>query len=41
MLLGQHKRLDSETLLRVAEHQYRTMLEDGTWTVIGKSGIFL
>ena len=36
MLLGQSKRLPSETLFRIAEHQYRTMLEDGTWTIVGK-----
>ena len=36
ILYGPHKRLPAETLFRVAEHQYRTMLEDGTWTVVGK-----
>jgi hypothetical protein len=36
MLFGPQKRLPSETLFRVAEHQYRTMLEDGTWTIVGK-----
>lgn len=36
MLFGPSKRLPSETLFRVAEHQYRTMLEDGSWTVVGK-----
>jgi hypothetical protein len=36
ILYGPHRRLPAETLFRVAEHQYRTMLEDGTWTVVGK-----
>jgi hypothetical protein len=36
MLYGPTKRLPTETLFRIAEHQYRTMLEDGTWTIVGK-----
>jgi hypothetical protein len=36
MLFGPSKRLPSDTLFRIAEHQHRTMLEDGSWTVVGK-----
>jgi hypothetical protein len=36
MLFGPQKRLLSETLFRVAEHQYRMVLEDGTCTIVGK-----
>jgi hypothetical protein len=36
MVFGPSRRLPSETLFRIAEHQYRTMLEDGSWTIAGK-----
>ena len=38
MISGQSKRLESEQLFRIAEHQYRTMLEDGTWSVVPTKG---
>jgi hypothetical protein len=36
MLFGPSKRLPSETLFRIAKHHHRTMLEDGSWTIVGK-----
>jgi hypothetical protein len=36
LLFGPSKRLPIDTLFRISEHQYRTMLEDGSWTVVGK-----
>jgi hypothetical protein len=37
MLFGPSKCLPTDTaLFRIAEHQYRAMLEDGSWTVVGK-----